>query len=189
MEEIPPELVLNWDQTGIRIVPSNNWTMDQQGVKRVEVGGAHDKQLITAVFVDRWLVTSCLSRWSTRGKQHGAIPDSSFHQSGISPTHKSTGLTKPPIQREDHCLLQPDLQSIVNSTEHFYEFFQLVESVFLYLTQAKGRLEVVLSTPRIGVFVSQLETIHLLWLWLVHKDEHSWGKLYICKERLGQNAG
>ena len=62
MEEIPPELVLNWDQTGIRSVPSNNWTMDQQGVKRVEVGGAHDKQLITAVFVDRWLVTSCLSR-------------------------------------------------------------------------------------------------------------------------------
>ena len=27
MEEIPPELVLNWDQTGIRIVPSNNSTM------------------------------------------------------------------------------------------------------------------------------------------------------------------
>ena len=29
MEEIPQELILNWDQTGIRIVPSNNWTMDQ----------------------------------------------------------------------------------------------------------------------------------------------------------------
>ena len=33
MEEIPPELILNWDQTGIRIVPSNNWTMDQHDVK------------------------------------------------------------------------------------------------------------------------------------------------------------
>ena len=50
MEEIPPELILNWDQTGIRIVPSNNWTMDQQGVRRVEIGGAGDKRLITAVF-------------------------------------------------------------------------------------------------------------------------------------------
>ena len=50
MEEIPPELILNLDQTGIRIVPSNNWTMNQQGVKRVEIGGAGDKRLITAVF-------------------------------------------------------------------------------------------------------------------------------------------
>ena len=51
MEEIPLEVILNWDQTGIRIVPSNNWTMDQQGVKREEVGGARDKWLITACFV------------------------------------------------------------------------------------------------------------------------------------------
>ena len=29
MEEIPPELILNWDQTGIKIVPSSTWTMDQ----------------------------------------------------------------------------------------------------------------------------------------------------------------
>ena len=50
MEDIPPELILNWDQTGIKIVPSSTWTMDQQGVKRVEVGGASDKRLITAVF-------------------------------------------------------------------------------------------------------------------------------------------
>ena len=33
MEEIPPELVLNWDQTGINIVPASLWTMDQQGKK------------------------------------------------------------------------------------------------------------------------------------------------------------
>lgn len=50
IEEIPPELILNWDQTGIRIVPSNTWTMDQQGVNRVEIGGSGDKRLITAVF-------------------------------------------------------------------------------------------------------------------------------------------
>ena len=50
MEEIPPELTLNWDQTGIKIVPSNTWTMDQQGAKQVEVCGANDKRLITAVF-------------------------------------------------------------------------------------------------------------------------------------------
>ena len=50
MEEIPPELILNWDQTGIKIVPSNTWTMDQQSAKWVEVCEANDKRLITAVF-------------------------------------------------------------------------------------------------------------------------------------------
>ena len=33
MEEIPPELVLNWDQSGINIVPASLWTMNQQGKK------------------------------------------------------------------------------------------------------------------------------------------------------------
>ena len=28
MEEIPAELIINWDQTGIKIVPSSTWTMD-----------------------------------------------------------------------------------------------------------------------------------------------------------------
>ena len=50
MEEIPPELILNWDQTGIKIVPSSTWTMEQQGAKRVETIGANDKRLITAIF-------------------------------------------------------------------------------------------------------------------------------------------
>ena len=39
MGEIPAELILNWDQTGIKIVPSSTWTMDRQGSNRVEVVG------------------------------------------------------------------------------------------------------------------------------------------------------
>ena len=50
MEEIPAELILNWDQTGIMIVPSNSWTMDKMGTKRVEIVGLKDKRQITAVF-------------------------------------------------------------------------------------------------------------------------------------------
>jgi hypothetical protein len=50
MEEIPPELVLNWDQTGIKLVPVSAHTMDKQGSARVEVAGAKDKRLITALF-------------------------------------------------------------------------------------------------------------------------------------------
>ena len=43
IEDIPAELILNWDQTGIKIVPSSTWTMDTQGLKRVEVAGVGDK--------------------------------------------------------------------------------------------------------------------------------------------------
>ena len=33
VEGIPPELVLNWDQTGIHLVPVSPWTMEQAGSK------------------------------------------------------------------------------------------------------------------------------------------------------------
>ena len=50
MEEIPPELVLNWDQTGIKLVPLTGWTMEEQDARRVELVGLNDKRKITAVF-------------------------------------------------------------------------------------------------------------------------------------------
>ena len=50
MEEVHPELILNWDQTGIQIVPSSTWTMDREGTRRVEMVGAKDKRQITALF-------------------------------------------------------------------------------------------------------------------------------------------
>ena len=50
MEEVPPELVLNWDQTGIKLVPTTSWTMNEVGARRVELIGLSDKRQITAVF-------------------------------------------------------------------------------------------------------------------------------------------
>ena len=50
MEDVPPELVFNWDQTGISIVPGSSWTMEVKGSKRVEIAGMNDKRQITAVF-------------------------------------------------------------------------------------------------------------------------------------------
>ncbi len=50
MDDIPPKLVPNWDQTGIHLVPASTWTMDKEGSKRVEISGANDKRQITAVF-------------------------------------------------------------------------------------------------------------------------------------------
>ena len=50
MEEIPAELILNCNQTGIKLVPCSSWTMEKQGEKQVEMVGANDKRQITAVF-------------------------------------------------------------------------------------------------------------------------------------------
>ena len=48
-EEIPKELVINWDHTGINYVPVSNWTMEVEGSKRVAVTGVDDKRQITVV--------------------------------------------------------------------------------------------------------------------------------------------
>ena len=50
MDEVPPELIINWDQTGLNYVPVSSWTMAEEGCKRVEIDGKDDKRQITAVF-------------------------------------------------------------------------------------------------------------------------------------------
>ena len=49
LEEIPDDLVINWDHTGIYYVPVSNWTMEAEGSKRVAIAGIDDKRQITAV--------------------------------------------------------------------------------------------------------------------------------------------
>ena len=50
LEEIPPDLIINLDQTGINYVPVGSWTMEKEGARRVELAGKDDKRQLTAVF-------------------------------------------------------------------------------------------------------------------------------------------
>ena len=50
MQDVPDDMVVNWDQTAIKYIPLSNWTMDKEGSKRVEVAGIDDKRQITATF-------------------------------------------------------------------------------------------------------------------------------------------
>ena len=43
MEEIPYQLVIDCDHTGINYVPISTWTMAKEGSKRVEIAGIGDK--------------------------------------------------------------------------------------------------------------------------------------------------
>ena len=49
MEDIPQEMILNWDHTAVSIVPGSSWTIEMRGKKRVEITGLDDKRQITAV--------------------------------------------------------------------------------------------------------------------------------------------
>ena len=82
MEEIPMELILNWDQTGIKMVPSSGWTMDRQGAKRVEVSGVNDKRIITAVFCGSLTGDFLPLQLIYKGKTNRCHPHFSFHQIG-----------------------------------------------------------------------------------------------------------
>ena len=46
-DKIPTELVINWDQTGVNVVPSFQWAQAEQEIARVEIAGAGDTQQIT----------------------------------------------------------------------------------------------------------------------------------------------
>ena len=48
-QEVPDDLVLNWDHTGINVVPGSAWTLDQKGKQRVELLALDDKRQITAL--------------------------------------------------------------------------------------------------------------------------------------------
>ena len=52
LNDIPGELIFNWDQTGINLSPGTKWTMDKKGKKRIEIAGLQDKRQITAVLCD-----------------------------------------------------------------------------------------------------------------------------------------
>jgi len=49
MEDVPAELVINWDQTGLKDVPVPDWTFEEKGSKRVEIVGLNDKRQITVL--------------------------------------------------------------------------------------------------------------------------------------------
>ena len=45
LEDIPPELVVNWDQTAIKYVPISSWTQEKKGAKCVEIVSTDDTRL------------------------------------------------------------------------------------------------------------------------------------------------
>ena len=49
---IPAELVLNFDQTAVPIIPISKWTLEKQGSRQVEITGLEDKRQVTTVLCE-----------------------------------------------------------------------------------------------------------------------------------------
>ena len=90
------DLIMNWDHTGVNIVPGSRWTMEEKGAKQVECTGVDDKRQIMIVictiasdiflpfqviyrgktpvclprfvFPDNWNVTFTENHWSNEKK-------------------------------------------------------------------------------------------------------------------------
>ena len=54
MDEIPPQLVINFNQTGIHYVPVSSWSMEMEGAKRLKMVGKGNRHQITAIFSDNY---------------------------------------------------------------------------------------------------------------------------------------
>ena len=51
LNDIPQELIFNWDQTGINLVPTALWRLDKKGKKRIKIAGYQDSGRIMLLCV------------------------------------------------------------------------------------------------------------------------------------------
>ena len=49
MNDIPDEVIINWDQTGVPLVPTGEWTMHRAGDKIIPIANSDDKHQITTI--------------------------------------------------------------------------------------------------------------------------------------------
>ena len=78
MDEIPEDLIVNFDQTGINYVLVSSWTMKQEGSKCVEVVAKDDKWQITAVFAASFTGEFLLPQLVYEGKTERCLPQFQF---------------------------------------------------------------------------------------------------------------
>ena len=118
LKQVADSLIINLDQTGIKLVPCGDWTMAAEGSRQVEVIGLGDKRQITATFSASLMVISCQCRFCTKGKLIAHIQSTSFQMDSTFFTRPITGLMK----------------------RHVFVFFR--RSSFLMLTKSGKKLGV-----------------------------------------------
>ena len=99
MEEIPQDLVLNWDQTAVNYVPVSNWTMAKEGTHKVSIAGIDDKRQITLVLAASMTGKLLPLQIVYQGKTKASVPSVDFPASwdvtfSPNPVHCALKLSK-----------------------------------------------------------------------------------------------
>ena len=74
MNEIPPSLIINWDQTGTHNVPVSSWTMEMERSKQIQVADIDDKWQLTTVFAASLVGDFFHYSWCIKGKTPKCLP-------------------------------------------------------------------------------------------------------------------
>ena len=59
MEDIPKDILINWDQAAMKIVSSSAWTMERCGTKHVEIAAIDDKYKSLLYLLVQQIAVSC----------------------------------------------------------------------------------------------------------------------------------
>ena len=89
--QVPPQLIINWDQTELNVVPTSTWTMAEERSQRVEIIGLNDKRHITATLALAMTGEVPPVQTSMLERPTGAIPATPFHLTLTSGTRLITG--------------------------------------------------------------------------------------------------
>lgn len=93
---VDAKLILNWDQTSLKYVPSGSWTMAEKGSSRVEVAGLSDKKCITGLLTvnaDGDMLPLQLIYTGKTNRCHPTQPLPTSFDVTHNPTHWSTETT------------------------------------------------------------------------------------------------
>ena len=96
MEEIPQDLILNWDQIAVHYVPVSNWTMAMEGLKKVAIAGIDDKRQITLVLAATMSGKLLPCQLVYQGKTKACLPSVTFPSDWdvtFSPNHWCNEIT------------------------------------------------------------------------------------------------
>ncbi|VDI04793.1 Hypothetical predicted protein [Mytilus galloprovincialis] len=125
---IPEELVMNFDQTNISIIPCGNWTMEEEGSKQVEITGLEDKHQITA------LLTCTMAG--------NLLPPQLLYQGKTDQCH-------PPVKFPKGW----DIHHSENHWSNEQTMLRFIDTILLpYIHEQRDRLNLPLKQPALAIF-------------------------------------
>jgi len=104
LEQIPPELIINFNQTGLKYVPVGDWTMAKEGSKSVPITGLEDKHQITAVFAGTLSGMFLPPQLIYQGKTKACLPKVDFPE-GWDPQPLDQRRDSKEVHKKNHCAI------------------------------------------------------------------------------------